>query len=59
MSAILTKAAERGEISADRDWSLVADVLVAAARCQTVDVNLVRQAIDILILPAVLMPDNE
>ncbi|BBY23672.1 hypothetical protein MSTO_38770 [Mycobacterium stomatepiae] len=64
MSAALTKAAERGEISADRDWSLVADVLVAmallqVARGQTVDANLVRQVIDTLILPAVRMPVNE
>lgn len=64
MSAILTKAAERGEISADRDWSLVADVLVAmallqVARGQSVDANLVRQVIDTLILPAVRTSENE
>ncbi|MEE6178306.1 TetR/AcrR family transcriptional regulator [Mycobacterium sp. 050134] len=64
VSAILTQAAERGEISADRDWSLVADVLVAmallqVARGQTVDANLVRQVIDTLILPAVRAPQTD
>lgn len=63
MSAILEQAANRGEISADRDWSLVADVLGAmgllrVARGQTVDATFVRQVIDTLILPAVRMPTN-
>lgn len=64
MTAILTHAADRGEISADRDWSPVADVLIAmgllqVARGQTVDASLVRQIIDTLILPAVRTPANE
>ncbi|WP_068180116.1 TetR/AcrR family transcriptional regulator [Mycobacterium sp. UM_CSW] len=63
MTAILTHAAKRGEISGDRDWSLVADVLVAmgllqVARGQTVDANFVRQVIDTLVLPAVRTTNN-
>jgi AcrR family transcriptional regulator len=57
-STILAQAASRGEISADRDWSLVADVVLAmgllqVVRGQTVDAQFVRQAIDTIVLPAV------
>jgi AcrR family transcriptional regulator len=58
LSDILAQAADRGEIAATRDWSLVADVILALSllrviRGQTVDATFVRQVIEILILPAV------
>jgi AcrR family transcriptional regulator len=58
LSDILAQAADRGEIAATRDWSLVADVILAMSllrviRGQTVDATFVRQVIEILILPAV------
>jgi AcrR family transcriptional regulator len=58
LSDILAQAADRGEIAATRDWSLVADVILATSllrviRGQTVDATFVRQVIEILILPAV------
>jgi AcrR family transcriptional regulator len=57
VSTILNRAAARGEIAADRDWSLVADVLTAmcllrALNGQTVDAEYIRQVIDTLVLPA-------
>lgn len=57
VSTILAQAAARGEIPADRDWSLVADVIVAMSLLrvvsgQNVDANFVRQVIDTLVLPA-------
>ena len=57
MSTILARAAARGEIAADRDWSLVADVLMAmsllrALNGQTVDADFIRRVIDTLVLPA-------
>jgi len=60
-SMILAQAAARGEVSADRDWSLVADVVLAmglleVVRGQTVDAKFVRHVIDTLVLPAVLTP---
>jgi AcrR family transcriptional regulator len=60
-STILAQAAARGEISADRDWSLVADVVLAmglleVVRGQSVDAKFVRQVIDTLVLPAVQTP---
>ena len=63
-STILAQAAARGEISADRDWSLVADVVLAmglleVVRGQTVDAKFVRHVIDTLVLPAVLTPPTE
>jgi AcrR family transcriptional regulator len=63
-STILAQAAARGEISADRDWSLVADVvlamgLVQVVRGQTVDAKFVRHVIDTLVLPAVQTPPTE
>jgi AcrR family transcriptional regulator len=62
--AILAQAAARGEISADRDWTPVADVVLAmgllqVVRGQTVDAKFVRQVIDTLVLPAVQMPPTE
>jgi AcrR family transcriptional regulator len=61
MSAILMQAAARGEISGDRDWSLVTDVLTAMGMMrvingQTVDAEFVRQVFDTLVLPAVRAP---
>lgn len=61
MSAIFTRAAGRGEIPGDRDWSLVADVIVAmgllrAVRGQAVDADFVRQVINTLVLPAITRP---
>jgi len=58
ISTILRQAEARGEISADRDWSLVADVTTAMSllrviRGQRVDAPFVRQVIDTLVLPAV------
>jgi hypothetical protein len=63
-SMILAQAAARGEISADRDWSLVADVVLAmglleVVRGQTVDAKFVRHVIDTLVLPAVQAPPTE
>ncbi|OBI81066.1 TetR/AcrR family transcriptional regulator [Mycobacterium sp. 1245805.9] len=57
MTTILARAAARGEIAADRDWSLVADVLTATSlfrvlNGQTVDAGFFRQVIDTLVLPA-------
>ncbi|OBB98646.1 TetR/AcrR family transcriptional regulator [Mycobacterium sp. 852002-40037_SCH5390672] len=64
LSAVLSRAADRGEISATRDWSLIADVLTAMGLLrvisgQSVDAKFIRQVIDTLILPAVQMPDGE
>lgn len=58
MSAILRRAVDRGEISADRDWSLVSDVttamsLMRVVNGQRVDAAFVRAVIDTLVLPAV------
>ncbi|MUL82158.1 MULTISPECIES: TetR/AcrR family transcriptional regulator [unclassified Mycolicibacterium] len=58
MTTILQRAAARGEVSADRDWSLVADVLTGMGLMrvingQSVDAKYVRDVIDTLILPAV------
>jgi AcrR family transcriptional regulator len=63
-STILARAAARGEISADRDLSLVADVVLAmgllqVVRGQTVDAKFVRQVIDTVVLPAVQTPPTE
>ena len=60
-SAILKQAAARGEISGDRDWSLVTDVLTAMGLLrviggQTVDAKFVRRVIDTLVLPALRAP---
>jgi AcrR family transcriptional regulator len=63
-STILAQAATRGEISVDRDGSLVADVVLAmgllqVVRGQTLDAEFVRQVIDTLVLPAVQTPPTE
>jgi AcrR family transcriptional regulator len=63
-SIILAQAAARGEISADRDWSLVADVVLAmgllqVVRGQSADAKFVRQVIDDMVLPAVHAPTTE
>ncbi|OMB91160.1 TetR family transcriptional regulator [Mycobacterium colombiense] len=63
LSAVLARAADRGEISATRDWSVVADVLTAMGLLrvisgQSVDAKFIRQVIDTLILPAVQTPDG-
>lgn len=57
ISTILARAAARGEIAADRDLSLVADVLTAMSLLrvlngQTVDADFMRQVIDTVVLPA-------
>jgi AcrR family transcriptional regulator len=64
ISAILERAAARGEISGDRDWSLVADALTAMGLMQvisgqTVDAKFVRAVIDTLVLPAVRSPVSD
>jgi AcrR family transcriptional regulator len=58
IAAILRQAVARGEIPADRNHGLVADVLTAMGLMrvvsgQNVDAGFVRQVIDTLILPAV------
>lgn len=57
MAAILEQAVRRGEI-VDRDWTLVADVLVAMGLMRVIsgsnlDANYLRDVVDTLILPAV------
>jgi AcrR family transcriptional regulator len=64
VTTILAQAAQRGEIPANRDWSLAADVILALGllrviRGQTVDADFVRQVIETLILPAVREPTTE
>lgn len=63
MPAIFAQAAVRDEIPRDRDWLLVADVIVAmgllrAVGGQTFDADFVRQVIDTLVLPAVTYPSG-
>ncbi|OHV06889.1 TetR/AcrR family transcriptional regulator [Mycobacterium talmoniae] len=58
VAKILAQAAARGEILPDRDWSMVADVVLAMGllqviRGQAIDADFVRQVIDTLLLPAV------
>ena len=58
------QAAQRGEIPASRDWSLVADVMLAMGLLrvisgETVDADFIRQVIEALILPAVREPTIE
>jgi AcrR family transcriptional regulator len=64
VATIMAQAAQRGEIPANRDWSLAADVILAMGllrviRGQTVDADFVRQVIETLILPAVREPTTE
>ena len=58
VTAILDRAVERGEISADRNLALIADALTAMGLMrvisgQSVDATYVREVIDTLVLPAV------
>ncbi|MGV0794666.1 TetR/AcrR family transcriptional regulator [Mycolicibacterium sp. XJ1819] len=57
-SAILSQAADRGEIAGDRDWSVVADIttamsLLQVVRGQRVDAGFVRHVIDTVVMPAI------
>jgi AcrR family transcriptional regulator len=57
ISIVLARAVARGEIPADRDWSLVANVLTAMSLLrvlngQTVDAKFLREVTDTLVLPA-------
>src|ERR1700742_3583293 len=57
ISIILARAVARGELAADRDWSMVANVLTAMSLLrvvngQTVDAKFLRQVTDTLVLPA-------
>lgn len=61
VAKIVAQAALRGEIDADRDWSMVADVVLAMGllqviRGQTADSGFVRQVIDTLVVPALRAP---
>lgn len=63
ITTILNRAAARGEVAADGDWSLVADVLTAMGlmrviRGQRVDAAYVREVIDRIVLPAVRRTDG-
>jgi len=58
VTAILDRAVERGEISAERNLTLIADTLTAMGLIrvisgQSVDAAYVREVIDTLVLPAV------
>ncbi|WAJ44595.1 TetR/AcrR family transcriptional regulator [Mycobacterium sp. Aquia_216] len=58
ITIILARAVARGEIAADRDWSLVANVLTAMSLLrvlngQTVDAKFLRQVTETLVLPAI------
>ncbi|KKC00014.1 TetR/AcrR family transcriptional regulator [Mycolicibacter arupensis] len=61
VAKILAQAAARGEIDAQRDWSMIADVVLAmgllqVVRGQTLDAAFVRNVIDALVLPALRGP---
>ncbi|MGV0739264.1 TetR/AcrR family transcriptional regulator [Mycobacterium sp. DBP42] len=63
VNAILQQAAARGELSRDRDWSLVADVMTGMSLMrvisgQSIDAKFIRDVIDTLILPAVRSSDG-
>lgn len=58
VTAILERAAARGEVAADLDWALVADVMTGMCLMrviggQSIDAKFIRDVIDTLILPAV------
>ncbi|MCV7358978.1 TetR/AcrR family transcriptional regulator [Mycolicibacterium fluoranthenivorans] len=60
--AILDQAVERGDV-AQRDWSIIADTLIAMGLMRvmsglTVDARFLREVIDTLILPAVYAPND-
>ncbi|KUI35512.1 TetR/AcrR family transcriptional regulator [Mycobacterium sp. GA-2829] len=57
-TAVLARAAERGEIPADRDYSIITDVVTALGLLrviggQSVDAAFVRRVIDTIVLPAI------
>ncbi|MEB3020402.1 TetR/AcrR family transcriptional regulator [[Mycobacterium] crassicus] len=59
VTTILQRAAERGEVAAGADWSLIADALtglglIRVMSGQSFDAKFARQVIDTLVLPAVL-----
>jgi AcrR family transcriptional regulator len=61
VAKILAQAAARGEIDAQRDWSMIADVVLAmgllqVVRGQSLDAAFVRHVIDALVLPALRGP---
>lgn len=63
VTAILQQAVARGELPADRDWSLVADVMTGMSLMrvisgQQIDAKFIRDVIDTLILPAVRASDR-
>lgn len=58
ITIILQRAADRGEVAAGRDWSLIADTLtgmglIRVISGQSADATFFRQVIDTLVLPAV------
>ncbi|MGH3638433.1 MAG: TetR-like C-terminal domain-containing protein, partial [Mycobacterium sp.] len=58
VSGILGQAAARGEVPADHDWSLLADVLTAMGLMRIVngddvDADYLRRVIDTILLPAI------
>lgn len=60
---ILQRAAHRGEVAADADWSLIADALtgmglIRVMSGQSFDAKFARQVIDTLVLPAVLAANS-
>jgi AcrR family transcriptional regulator len=62
MTAILQRAATRGEVKPREDWSLVADVLTAMGLLrviggQSVDATFIRDVIDTLVLPSIQAPE--
>lgn len=64
VAKIIAQAAARGEIDPQRDWSLVADVVLAmgllqVVRGQRIDAAFVRQVIDTLVLPALHTPPGD
>jgi AcrR family transcriptional regulator len=64
LTAVLARAAERGEIPADRDYSMVTDVVTALGLLrvigrQSVDAAFVRRVMDTIILPALRAPDTD
>lgn len=61
ISTILGRAVDRGELSGDRDWTMVADVVTAMSLMrvvngQRVDAAFVREVIHTLVIPAVRGP---
>ncbi|MEB3031125.1 TetR/AcrR family transcriptional regulator [[Mycobacterium] nativiensis] len=64
VTTILQRAAERGEVAAGTDWSLIADALtglglIRVMSGQSFDAKFARQVIDTLVLPAVLAASSD